>query len=242
MAITKADSQQADQIAQNLLATYQIIIVKDWGEWGAEAPTDDWQGGYWSLEELHTLQGAIADLARAMEGADKFTTNVGSLIISQEEMEHRGLASPGRIRFTASPVSIDKWTVVHELGHAWDDHFGGRLSKALQKHTGGYTNWLVKLFKKWFRQCDEDCRLPGCNSFGYFYGGVPPAGSDTNFNHREDFAEAVAAYCYPAVAQSRVERFKEDDRYRELLYYADYTQTERWAFVGGLIRGAITVR
>jgi hypothetical protein len=241
MAITRAESQQADQIVQSLSESYQVTVVKDWGEQEAEAPGDGWQGGYWSLNELHTLREAVADLANAMGGADRFIRNVGSVTISQEEMKHRGLTSPGRIRFTASPVSIDKWTVVHELGHAWDGHFGWRLSKALQKHTGGHTNWLVRLFKKWSGQCDEECRLPGCNSFGYFYGDVPPAGSDTNFNRKEDFAEAVAAYCYPTEAQSRVERFKADDRYRELLYYADYTQTKRRAFVDELVKGTISV-
>jgi hypothetical protein len=41
--------------------------------------------------------------------------------------------------------------------------------------------------------------------------------------------------------QGRVERFKDDDSYRDLLYYPDYTQTLRWAFVDGLIKGTIVV-
>jgi len=106
----------------------------------------------------------------------------------------------------------------------------------LQAYTGGRTNWLARLIKKWRHQCDEDCRWPGCNSFGYFYAGAPPAGSDRNFNRKEDFAESVTAYVYPTVAQSRVERFKDDDDYGDLLYYSDYTQTKRWAFVDGLVR------
>ena len=57
----------------------------------------------------------------------------------------------------------------------------------------------------------------------------------------EDFAESVAAYFYPDVAQARVERFKENDLYRDVLYYADYTQTRRWAFVQALIEGTIVV-
>ena len=82
--------------------------------------------------------------------------------------------------------------------------------------------------------------MPGCNRWGYFYGDIPPAGSDQNFNRKEDFAESVTAYVYPAMVQARVDRFK-DGPYRELLYYADYTQTRRWAFVDGLIKGTIPV-
>jgi hypothetical protein len=90
-------------------------------------------------------------------------------------------------------------------------------------------------------ECDERRRLPGCNLFGYFYGDVPPAGSDRNFNRKEDFAESVTAYVYPALVQQRVEPFKDDERYRELLYYTDYTRTQRWAFVDGLIKGTLTI-
>ena len=84
--------------------------------------------------------------------------------------------------------------------------------------------------------------MPGCNRYGYFYGDVPPAGSDQNFNRKEDFAESVTSYVYPALVQPRVDRFKDDEQYRDLLYYADYTQTRRWTFVEGLIKGTIIVK
>jgi hypothetical protein len=240
MTIARADSQQADQIAQDLQETYQLSVVRDWGE-GTEADPQAWSGGEWSLEELHTLQKGVADLAHAMGGPDKFIQNVGSIAISQVEMKHRGLASVHGIKFTASEISIDPWTVVHELAHVWDANSGWRLSKVFESHTGGRTNVVAMALKRVRGECDEKRRLPGCNRFGYFYGDIPPAGSDQNFNRREDFAESVAAYVYPALVQGRVDRFKDDDSYRDVLYYPDYTQTRRWAFVDGLIQGTIHI-
>jgi hypothetical protein len=240
MTIARADSQQADQIAQDLQETYQLSVVRDWGE-GTEADPQVWSGGEWSLEELHTLQKGVADLAHAMGGPDKFIQNVGSIAISQVEMKHRGLASVHGIKFTASEISIDPWTVVHELAHVWDANSGWRLSKVFESHTGGRTNVVAMALKRVRGECDEKRRLPGCNRFGYFYGDIPPAGSDQNFNRREDFAESVTAYVYPALVQGRVDRFKDDDSYRDVLYYPDYTQTRRWAFVDGLIQGTIHI-
>lgn len=241
MTITRADSQQADQMVQDLAETYQITVIKDWGERGTEVAPDSWSGGEWSLDELRILQKGIVDLANAMGGADKFASNIGPITISQIEMKYRGLASVHGIKFTASSISIDAWTVVHELAHVWDANSGWRLGKALEAYTGGYTNWLAMVVRKGRGRCDEKRRLPGCNRFGYFYGDVPPAGSDGNFNRKEDFAESVTAYVYPALVQERVDRFKDDDQYRDLLYYPDYTQTRRWAFVDGLVKGTITL-
>jgi hypothetical protein len=240
MTIARADSQQADQIAHNLKETYQLSVVKDWGE-GTEADPQEWRGGEWSLEELNTLQTGVADLANAMGGPDKFIENIGSITISQVEMKHRGLASVHGIKFTASEISIDPWTVVHELAHVWDANFGWGLSKAMESYTGGRTNLVAMALKRLRGECDEKGRLPGCNRFGYFYGDVPPAGSDRNFNRKEDFGESVTAYVYPALVQGRVDRFKDDDSYGDLLYYPDYTQTLRWAFVDGLTKGNIVV-
>lgn len=240
MTITRADSQQADQVVQDLQETYQMSVEKDWGE-GTEADPQEWSGGEWSLEELRILHKGVADLANAMRGADKFVENIGSITISQVEMKYRGLASVHGIKFTASKISIDPWTVVHELAHVWDANSGWKLSRTLESYTGGCTNLVAMALKRARGQCDEKRRMPGCNRLGYFYGGVPPAGSDQNFNRKEDFAESVAAYVYPALVQQRVDRFKDDDNYRDLLYYSDYTQTQRWAFVDGLIKGTIVV-
>jgi hypothetical protein len=240
MAIIAADSHVADQIVQELVGTYQVTVVKDWGEQTGETGQVSWNGGEWSLDELHTLQKGIVDLATAMGGPDKFTRNLGSITINQVDIKYRGLASSRGVKFTTSAISIDAWTVVHELSHVWDAKSGWRLSKALERYTGGRTNLLAMALRKVRGECDVEGRMPGCNRWGYFYGDIPPAGSDQNFNRKEDFAESVTAYVYPAMVQARVDRFK-DGPYRELLYYADYTQTRRWAFVDDLIKQTIPV-
>lgn len=239
MGITRSETQVADEAVQNLAQTYGITIVEDWGE--VDEDSGGWNEGEWSLDELHSLQQGVADLAGAMGGPDQFVHNLGRMTISQEDIKYRGLATSRGVKFTSSPVSIDAWTVVHELGHVWDAHHGWRLSRALESYTGGYTNLVAMFVKKLRGEFDEERRRPGCNRYGYFYGDVPPAGSDENFNRKEDFAESVAAYVYPALVQRRVDRFKDDERYRDVLYYPDYTQTRRWAFVDGLAKGTIVV-
>jgi hypothetical protein len=242
MALNRAESELADGIVENLSLNYQVTVVKDWGETTDEGAGVEWRAGEWSLDELHTLQSSISGLANAMGGTRAFIDKLGGIIISQEAIKYRGLASSRGVKFTSSPVSIDQWTVVHELAHVWDAHSKWRLSKALEDYTGGYTSLIAMLVKRWRTGFDEERRLPGCNRFGYFYGDVPPAGSDQNFNRKEDFAESVAGYVYPLLVQPRVDRFKDDERYRSLLYYPDYTETKRWSFVKGLIEGTVFVK
>lgn len=230
------EAEQAGQIVRDLVGPFRVTVLEDrGGKRGLVAESE--KGGCWPLEELRILHDAVADLAGAMGGAEGFVARVGPVVVSRESIAARGLAYRRRIRFTASSVSIDKWTVVHELGHVWDANCGWRLSRALEVYTGGRTNWLAGLMKGRCGRCDAQSRLPGCNRSGYYYNGPPPAGADRNLNRREDFAESVAAYVYPAVAQQRVARFENDERYGPLLYYADYTQTARHAYIDGLIRG-----
>jgi len=218
------DAREMERIAASLATDFGITVVREDSE-------------PWSPDELATLRDGVHDLSRALRGPARFIENVGSLTVRQVEMRARGLTSCGEIKFTAAPVSIDRWTVVHELAHAWDANQRWRLSDALQAATGGYTSLWRKLVLTLLRRCDEKRRLPGCNRFGYFYGGVPPAGSDRNFNRREDLAESVAAYVYPSEAQRRVSKYRHRADYQPLLYYADYTATERWAFIDRLMRG-----
>jgi hypothetical protein len=239
MPITRDDSQLAGDVVRRLVAMYHVTLLQDWGQTSTEDGSPTWRGGEWSMDELHILQQGINDLAAALGGPDRFAHNLGHITISQEAIQYRGLASSGGVKFTSSPVSIDQWTVVHELSHVWDAHFKWRLSLALERYTGGYTNWVAMLVKRLRSGFDAQRRLPGCNRFGYYYGGIPPAGSDQNFNRKEDFAESVTAYVYPRLVQSRVERFKDDPQYGHVLYYADYAQTRRWSFVDGLIKGTI---
>jgi hypothetical protein len=235
--VKRDESQAADHAVQTLAKTYEVAVEKDWKEDPDKA--DGWQEGSWSLHELSVLQKAIIDLATAMGGAEAFIKNLGLVMVSQVEMSSRGRAGKRTLKLTTSPISFDTWTVVHELAHVWDANLGWRLSKELQTYTRGYTCVLLPWIQRWLGRCDEEQRLPGCNNAGYFYRGTPPAGSDKNFNHREDFAESVAAYVYPQEARDRVKKYQDHDSYGELLHYSAYVSTKRWAFVDGLVKGTI---
>ena len=235
--VTKEERQAADQVVQSLADNYQVVVKKDWKE--DPASDDGWQEGKWSLQEISIMQKAITDLADAMGGTDQFRTNLGKVTVRQVDMRSRGRASKGSLKLTTSAHSFDTWTVVHELAHVWDANHRWRLSRALRAYTGGHTCVLSRWILRWRGQCDEEKRLPGCNNAGYFYRGIPPAGSNKYFNHREDFAESVTAYVYPLEAQDRVKRYKDHATYGDLLYYSDYVSTRRWAFIDGLVTGEI---
>ncbi|MBC7228085.1 MAG: hypothetical protein H5T61_12795 [Thermoflexales bacterium] len=104
----------------------------------------------------------------------------------------------------------------------------------MMEFTGGHI--VLEFTREW---CDREFRLPGCSRWGYFYGGIPPKGSDINFNPQEDFAESVAAYVFPDEAQQEVQRYRESELYGGLLYYENYRDTLRWQYINGLINGTI---
>jgi len=142
-------------------------------------------------------------------------------------------------------TNIDKWTVVHEFGHAWDRNFGWSLSVELEQFTGGHTSPIGRLHKRGSGDCDPSDRLPGCNDYGYFYKGTPPKGSGYGFNRLEDFAESVTAYVYPDEAHVALMEFLNNAKisepkyykdYQRLFYYNDYTKTDRWQYINSIIK------
>jgi hypothetical protein len=93
---------------------------------------------------------------------------------------------------------------VHELSHTWDANNKWGLSRELEKYTGGFSNPILGLVKRFIGPADSGLyapeeksgrrgRLPGCNAAGYFYGDRP-SGSNWMFNRVEDFAECVCMY------------------------------------------------
>lgn len=179
-----------------------------------------------------------------MLGPDKFVRSLGGVSVERgglvDLLGDKGLSNAHWVSFGSKSGSVDKWTVVHEFAHAWDANFGWQLSIGLESFTGGRTDYpglytdLSAGFEGMAGQCQDDKR-PGCNNYRYFYGGTPAAGSDRNFNNKEDFAESVAAYVYPIDAQGRVEQFKRG-AYKDQLYYPDYRQTARWTYVDQLVK------
>jgi RHS repeat-associated protein len=246
------EAEYALAYLEDLRSKYQLTILVDWGYQLLPVPVPTppdpsngqagsgctWKEGDWTINELHTLWLGVSALSDSMGGSHKFRTNTGGITISQNPINARGLTLPHRIKFTNSPTSIDSWTVVHELAHAWDGNFGWVLSKKLEEFTGGYTSIIGSAYKWRIGKCDRNKMLPGCNDAGYFYGGIPPAGSDANFNRFEDFAESVTAYVYPVEAQRKVIVYREMKGY-EYLFYSDYTKLPRWNFVNDLIEGII---
>jgi hypothetical protein len=222
-----------------------------------------WQDGHWSIFELRMMRSTIA-LMNAQFGG-RFTSLIGKVKFAKKPIAcgrgcTYGSRSSSSIILDDDPskpsadyinmdrsyghiingkVDFDSWTIVHELGHAWDAHFGWSLSDDLQEYTGGYTNLYGGRLKKRHGYCDPEGRYPGCNDFGYFYGGTPPKGAGPGFNRLEDFAESVTAYMFPAQAQSIVrERYGDpQSEYHDLFYYSDYRLTRRWSYIHKLIHG-----
>jgi len=270
--ITQDEDEDANRIVRQVDNYFGIEIVKDWG-WRilpVRAPAPDmpgnacgWDPGRWTLIELGLVDFAVARLATAMGGETAFRDFIGRWeMIKTPSACGRG-CTHGSLRrielidngqpptlgthlseLIINPgINFDSWSVVHELGHAWDANHGWRLSKELEGYTGGFTIGPVgkHLLSDWLRDyCDGDNRRPGCNAAGYFYGDIPPKGSDVNFNREEDFAESVAAYVFPDEAQREVQQYRHSELYRDLLYYEDYRETLRWRYINGLIEGSIS--
>ena len=181
----------------------------------------------------------VQQITAVIGGPEAFERYFGELPLRRGNTPYRAQADHTGILVTTAEISIDGWTIVHELGHVWDARYNWRLSQTLEKFTGGNTSQLLGMAQQHLKRCDAEARLPGCNNAGYYYNGPPPAGSDKYFNRVEDFAEAFAAYIYPDIAQSRVVRFRDDPTYAPLLYYTDYKQTQRWAFIHSLFHGTL---
>ena len=113
----------------------------------------------------------------------------------------------------------------------------------MMEYTDSYYNLPLSLLKRGLGNCDkinrsDYDRLPGCNESGYYYVGQPPKGSDTHFDHKEDFAEAVTAYFHKSEAETQVSRYENIAIYTDLLYYEDYSKTKRYQFVKQLLSDA----
>jgi hypothetical protein len=258
--ITRDNAVAAKDIADNLLSSYGVTIEEDWGDhavrsfqwkWPPLSSHTEWKNGRWTIVELQTVAEALSDLAELMGGATQFRAFVGPTRVKMAASTcGRGCTPrcgrsvtfldaghpPAKVEVQNSS-NIDKWTVVHEFGHAWDRNSRWQLSAKLEQHTQGHTSWLERLMLK---DRDKDKRLPGCNNTGYFYGGCPPKGSDAGFTRKEDFAESVTASVYPVEAQSMIAHYAENTLYSSL-YYADFKSTERWRYIQAVINREIAV-
>ena len=195
----RSDSQYAQGRLAQLKAEYQVDILADWGDGESE-----WKPGTWTRAELDRLHNAIGLVADSMGGSENFVQNLHGVTVRKADIgSHGGEALSHRVSLSTKGT-FSPWTVVHEFAHAWDANYGWRLSRQLEKYTGGFTNPLFSLMKRLAGLSDSGFlnpekkpghygRRPGCNAAGYFYGDRP-SGSNWSFNRLEDFAESVAMY------------------------------------------------
>ena len=273
--IAQDQAPAAEKLVNRIAGSYGIYVRKDWATTPPPmSPSPDtyvgfcgWYPGIWTLAELELVDYALTRLSGAMGGEQAFRAALGGWrlaktpracgrgcvipVLRKIDLMDRGLPPVGHTDMTDlivnGDVNFDAWTMIHELGHAWDANHGWGLSEGLEMFTGGYTTWHLREILPfddlgqrisrsiWFWQvyCGGEDKKPGCNVAGYFYGGIPPKGSDANFNRKEDFAESVAAYVFPAEAQRWVTNYYVGTP----LWYADYRDTMRWQYINELISG-----
>lgn len=195
----KSDTQYAQAKLAQLKDLYQVDVLVDWGDDDRE-----WKPGLWTRTELDRLHNSIALLANLMGESANFVRQLGGVTVKKADIgTHGGEALAHQVSFSTKG-SFSAWTVVHELAHAWDANFGWKLSRLLEKYTGGYTSPILSYLKQLAGLSDSALlaseknpgrygRRPGCNRAGYFYGDKP-SGSNWSFNRLEDFAESVAMY------------------------------------------------
>jgi len=195
----QSESQFAGAKLAQLKADYHVDVLADWGDGEGE-----WKPGTWTKAELYRLHNQIALMASIMGGSEKFVRHLGGVTVRKADIgSHGGEALSHRVSLSTKGT-FSSWTVVHEFAHAWDANHGWRLSRQLEKYTGGYTSRLLSLTKRLVGLSDSGFlnpeskpgrygRRPGCNRAGYFYGDKP-SGSNWSFNRLEDFAESVAMY------------------------------------------------
>ena len=215
----RSDIEHAQARLTHLKDLYQVNVETDWGDGDG-----GWQPGTWKKDEFDKLHDSIALMANLMGGPEKFARHLGGVTVIKKDMgSHGGEALAHKVMLSVKG-SFSPWTVIHEFAHSWDASYNWRLSRLLEKYTGGFTSPTLALLKRMARLADCGVtkaenkpgrygRKPGCNRAGYFYGDRP-SGSNWAFNRVEDFAESVAMYMgwgrgndLSEWAQARIDRY-----------------------------------
>jgi hypothetical protein len=195
----QSDYQYAQTKLAQLKDAFQVEVAADWGDSDGK-----WNAGAWTKADLDKLHNTIELMAALMGGPEKFVRQLDGVTVRKADIgSHGGEALAHRVSLSIKGT-FSEWTVVHEFAHAWDANYGWRLSRLLEKYTGGFTSPFLAGVLKVAGLSDTDRfrpgkqpgrygRRPGCNRAGYFYGDRP-SGSNWSFNRVEDFAESVAMY------------------------------------------------
>ena len=202
--MNQSELQLASEKLARLKADFDVDVLADWGHEKTGDGGSAWKTGAWAVSDLDRLHKSLSLLSDAMGGGENFIQNLSGVTVKKANIgSHGGEALSHRVSFSEKG-SFGAWTVVHEFAHAWDANHGWRLSRDLEKYTGGFTNPVLSFTKRFLGISDSGFRnsenkpgrrgrKPGCNAVGYFYGDKP-SGSNWKFNRVEDFAESVAMY------------------------------------------------
>ena len=216
--IAQGEEQDAEIILK-LLALYDVSISKDWG-----MKNKKWKDGLWTLSDLQTVLDSVRDLAKAIGGLSVFQSELGGVAISQKDIKKRGLGDAHKVTLSAS--GFTKWTVVHELAHAWDGANRWKLTSDMSTNLGaGFDHPILHIL------------YPNDPAYWYDHGQGPPScGIDANFNSKEDFAEAVTAYTYPSDASVKASArgWPYQDAARGY-FYSSYIDTPRGQYIKALM-------
>ena len=188
-------------------------------------------GNDWTGKDISRIFQAGRDISRKIGGDNNVKQLVGNLEFDKKNMINGAETLAHHIWLNSDSSKWNIWSVVHEIGHSIDASHGWELSRGLMKFTGGY-----QLNEGPFSDNPAclDQTAPGCNSKRYFYGGVPPKGSDYNFNRKEDFAESFAALVYPDQALKTLLTYPSFQN-NPLLQYDNYLTTPRGVWMSAIV-------
>ena len=185
----------------------------------------------WDYDNTYTVYSTGMHIAFTLGDFSSIHSLLGPVVFYLRDMKPKGLTYFEQV--TLKTNDFDKWTVAHELGQVLDFKHNMKLSEELEQYTGGRTDSNQGVaFRSGLTNCSESIS-PGCNNAGYYYGGIPPKGSNYNFNRREDFAESFAAVFYANEAEEIVSQFRRTNY--STLFYSSYSETVRGEWMHILI-------
>jgi len=177
--------------------------------------------GTWSNAELQVLYQVAQDIDAIVGRADVMKEMFGSVLFEKKAMKKVGRGSAHHILlnedFSTWALKDQKWTIAHELGHAWDGANNWNLSKEMKVDVQASYGWFLGM------------------GYGDPGDGPPAAGWSRKINRVEDFAESFTAYIYRDYGSEKATR-KSIPYCNEPAYcYGDFWATPRGQFIASKI-------
>lgn len=210
--IVREEADDAEEILDHLLRTYNVRIHKDWGygpvvvtrnldaEDVAVTVSCTWEEGNWrSIRELQLTKVAIQDTAGEFGSASNFRGAVARRPIDVVRWSnlgrYHGIAPHPFLSWALGEVILAdstfdqvpleaKFTVAHEIGHVWDFREVFRLSREMALEVGTL-----------------GCIGPRCR-WDPTRGDEPPPSAYARTNELEDWAESFGLYVYTEVVKN----------------------------------------